>query len=142
MLDEAAKQSRFMGTMRPVDDLALAEGAEAAFAFYEALQEAKIKSLYGVSLSRLEFSNNGRGYELMSAGELDTAQELFKLNTMIAPESWNAWDSLAECYLNMKRYDLARQYYERSLELNGENGNAKSMLERIEKELKKSRSSP
>jgi hypothetical protein len=141
MLDEAARQAPFIDIMRPIDDLAVTEGAKVAFAFYEELREAKIESLYGVSLDRLEFSNNGRGYQLMSAGYIDGALELFKLNTMIAQESANVWDSLAECYLNMENYDLSRQYYEKSLELDEDNDNARIMLQRIEKELKGSESS-
>jgi Flp pilus assembly protein TadD len=67
----------------------------------------------------------------MSAGKLAAALEVFKLNTLISPESSNAWDSLAECYLNMEEYDLARKYYEQSLELNPANSNATMMLKRI-----------
>ena len=95
------------------------------------LREAGIESFFGVNLDRIENFNNNRGYELMSAGQLDAALEVFKLNTLISPDSANAWDSLAECYLNMKRYDSSRKYYEKSLELNPENDNARRMLERL-----------
>jgi hypothetical protein len=35
----------------------------------------------------------------------------------------------------MKSYDLSRQYYERSLELNADNDNARNMLDGIERGL-------
>jgi hypothetical protein len=40
----------------------------------------------------------------MSACHLDQALEVLKLNTLISPENGNAWDSLAECCLNLERY--------------------------------------
>ncbi len=131
MLNEAVKQAPYISIMRPIDDLAVSEGSEAAFSFYKKLREAGIQSLYGISLDRLEYSNNGRGYQLMSAGRLDEALELFKLNTLIAPESSNVWDSLAECYYIQAEYDLSVTYYKKSLELDPDNSNAVMMLKRI-----------
>ena len=142
LLSEAARQAPLIRDLRPVDEMAVEEGAEAAFAYFERLRESKIECLYGESLDRLEFGYNGKAYELMSAGELEAARELFKLNTLIAPESSNVWDSLAECYLNMKSYDLSRQYYQKSLQLNPENENATRMIERIDRERKASSQSP
>lgn len=142
LLSEAARHAPLIGEMRPVDEVALEEGAEAAFAYVTRLREAQVDTLYGERLDRLEYGNNSRGYELMSAGELESAEEIFKLNTLIAPESANSWDSLAECYLNMKDHDLSRRCYEKSLQLDPENENARRMLERIEKESKASESTP
>jgi Tfp pilus assembly protein PilF len=36
----------------------------------------------------------------------------------------------------MKKYDLAQKYYQRSLQLNPDNANAKKMLEEIKREIK------
>jgi hypothetical protein len=134
LLDEAARQSSLIGDLRMIDVVAVEEGAEAAFAYYQRLRDAKIESLYGESLDQVEFRNNGKGYELMSAGRLGPALEVFNLNTLISPDSWNAWDSLAECYLNMKRFDDSLKYYKKSLELNPDNDNARRMMERIRQE--------
>ena len=87
-----------------------------------------------VRLDRIEGRNNGKGYELMSSGQLAPALEIFKLNTMIAPESSNAWDSLAECYFKMKSFDDSLRCYRKSLELNPQNDNAERMIARMETE--------
>jgi hypothetical protein len=42
----------------------------------------------------------------------------------------------------MKSYDLSRQYYEKSLQLNPENENATRMIEDIERRRKASSQSP
>ena len=78
----------------------------------------------------------------MFAGDLQGAKEVFKLNILIAPESANAWDSLGECYLNMQSYEHAVRAYERSLELDPENHNARRMLERIRQESRGLTSKP
>lgn len=142
LLSEAARQAPLIGEMRPVDEMALEEGADAAFAYVKRLRDAQVETLYGESLNRIEFNNNGRGYELMSGGQYEASETLFRLNTLLAPDSANAWDSLAECHLNMKEFDLARKYYEKSLELDPENDNARRMLARIENELKTVGSTP
>jgi tetratricopeptide (TPR) repeat protein len=136
LLNEAARQAPLIDQLRPVAEVTETEGANAAFAYVEKLRNASVESLYGEGLNRLEYANNGRGYELLAAGEIETALEVFKLNTLIAPESANAWDSLAECYLNMKSYELSMKCYKKSLELDPENDNARRMIERIEKESK------
>jgi len=136
LLDEAARQSPLIGNLRMVDEVAAEDGAEVAFEYCRMLRDAGVESVLGVSLDRTESRNNGRGYELMSAGKLAPALEIFKLNTMIAPESSNAWDSLAECYLKMKSFDDSLRCYRKSLELNPQNDNAKEMIARIETERK------
>jgi len=50
------------------------------------------------------------------------------------PESWNVYDSLAEAYAVKGDTGLAIQYYERSLELNPDNQNAKDRLKKLKKD--------
>lgn len=45
-----------------------------------------------------EASMNAFGYELMNENDLPMALEVFKLNTKKHPDSWNAFDSMAEAY--------------------------------------------
>ena len=58
------------------------------------------------------------GYELMGEKKLDLAVEVFRLNVEAYPDSFNAFDSLAEAYVNCGDRELA---YEKSLELNPKN---------------------
>ena len=46
--------------------------------------------------------------------------------------SFNVYDSLAEAYMNSEQWGKARQYYEKSLELNPRNDNARKMLAKME----------
>ncbi len=84
----------------------------------------------------LESNINNAGYRYLNNGQMDEVYELFKLNTMLFPQSYNVWDSFAEWYLNKKDYEIALKYYKKSLELNPDNSNAQKMIEKIEINLK------
>ena len=73
------------------------------------------------------------GYELMQDGEIDLAIEVFKLNTELFPDIPNVWDSLGEAYMNKGDKKLAITNYKKVLELDPQNGNAKKMIEKLEK---------
>ena len=53
------------------------------------------------------------------------------MNAEQFPESANTWDSLAEAYMTNGENVKAREYYEKSLELNPSNDNAKTKLEEL-----------
>ena len=78
-----------------------------------------------------EGSLNSLGYGMTSAGRLDDALEIFKLNVQEHPNSWNVWDSLGEAYFANKNYELSLTNYKKSLELNPENKNAEVMIKKI-----------
>jgi tetratricopeptide (TPR) repeat protein len=123
-----------LGKFPYIADVAIEEGAEAGLAYYKKLEDADLLWLFGFRAGRFMNGINSQGYELLSEGRFEAALELFKLNTMVVPRYWNAWDSLAECYYRMKQYDLSIRYYEKSLELNPDNMNAVEMLEKIRAE--------
>ncbi len=79
-----------------------------------------------------EQSINSLGYTLMQINKLDEALQVFKLNTDDFPDSWNAWDSYAEAWMNKGNNEEAVKYYKRSLELNPQNDNGKKMLEKLQ----------
>jgi CubicO group peptidase (beta-lactamase class C family) len=81
----------------------------------------------------LESSLNTIGYNYLSNGDLISAIKLFQLNVEKFPKSANAHDSLGEVYFTNKQYDLALQQYQKVLELEPKNGNAKKMIEKIKK---------
>ena len=57
--------------------------------------------------------------------------KVFKINTEYYPESANAYDSLGEAYMKNGQLKLAISSYEKSLELNPENANAKEMIAKL-----------
>lgn len=74
---------------------------------------------------------NALGYRLMNANRLDEAIEIFKLNVEAFPRAWNVYDSLGEAYMKKGNRELAIRNYEKSLELNPQNGGAMEALHRL-----------
>ncbi|MEM6348812.1 MAG: serine hydrolase [Bacteroidota bacterium] len=100
----------------------LEQGTEPALAFYRGLEH-----------TNFEAEMNSLGYALMRESMFELALFVLELNTTEHPQSSNAFDSLGECYFLMEQYELALKNYRKSLELDSSNGNAKMMIERIEK---------
>jgi len=72
---------------------------------------------------------NRLGYEfLRRRSEPRTAIAIFELNAERHPESWNAWDSLAEGHMAAGDREAAIEMYQKSLDLNPENTSAKDKL--------------
>lgn len=79
----------------------------------------------------IESDMNIFGYELLQAEQLDHALTVFRLIVESYPNSSNAYDSLGEAYLHVGERESAIENYEKSLELNPENGNAVEMLGKL-----------
>ena len=73
---------------------------------------------------------NALGYRMINAKRLEDAITVFVFNTEQHPDSWNAYDSLGEAYLDSGRNDLAVVNYRRSLALNPRNTDAFEMLQK------------
>jgi len=93
------------GDLRSVAEFAADEGAEAALIYYQQLKEKYKDFDWWTVLDPeiLESSINRRGYASMQNGDLESAFQVFTLNTMLFPDSFNVWDSLGECYYNIKK---------------------------------------
>lgn len=118
---DKAKQS-LAQTLR--GDIA-ASGLEKAIAAFRS-NKAK-ESEYYQSESEL----NGLGYELLGQKKLTAAVEVFKLAVELYPKSSNVYDSLGEAYMVSGNKENAVKNYEKSLELNPANTNAKDMLKTL-----------
>lgn len=73
------------------------------------------------------------GYRFLNTDKISEAVEIFKMSVELFPESFNTWDSLGEGYMKKGDKALAIKNYEKSLELNPDNDNAKKMLELLGK---------
>jgi tetratricopeptide (TPR) repeat protein len=82
---------------------------------------------YLVSESNL----NTLGYNYLNRNKKDIAFALFKLNAEFYPLSSNVYDSLGEIFLTMGDIDKAKENYQKSLELDPKNFNAKKILETL-----------
>lgn len=76
---------------------------------------------------------NSLGYQFLSNDHMKIAQDILKVNMMLYPNSFNAYDSYAEACMKLGEIDLAIENYNKSLLLNPENNNATEMLKKIEK---------
>jgi len=93
---------------------------------------ARYRELRSAPPADCRFSEAGfnmLGYRLLGQGKTKDAIEIFKLNTEAFPNSWNAFDSLAEAFTKCGDTAGARANYERSLALNPNNGNARKYLD-------------
>jgi pimeloyl-ACP methyl ester carboxylesterase len=77
---------------------------------------------------------NEWGYTFMGNEELEKALEVFKLNTMLFPDSWNAYDSYGEALMKSNRKAEAIEMYEKSIKLNPENENGKKAILQMKQE--------
>jgi tetratricopeptide (TPR) repeat protein len=74
---------------------------------------------------------NSLGYRLLHDKRMDQAIAIFELNASEHPTSSNAWDSLGEACLLAGRREAAIQHYRKSLELDPNNENARSVLTQL-----------
>jgi len=109
---------------------ALKDGLPAAKSKLEELEKGVAPNVY---FDEREF--NALGYRLLALERVDQAVFIFELNTRRCPDSWNAHDSLGEAYAKAGRIDDAVRSYEKSLRLNPENNNAKTMLQKLRRRI-------
>lgn len=80
-----------------------------------------------------ESTINRLAYTYLRGDQKNIAIEVFKLNSELFPNSFNAFDSLAEGYFSIGQFALSKVNYQKSLALNPDNTNANDMIQRIEK---------
>ena len=97
----------------------------------QSFEEARKRNDHSFDFSEQRLNQAGYGY--LRDGKIKEAIELFKLNALAYPDSWNTYDSLAEGYMADGNKELAIIYYEKSLKLNPGNGNAVNQLKNLKK---------
>jgi len=102
------------------------EGIKSVLKKYREMMRNKESGLY---FDEREF--NALGYRLMNRGMLKESIEIFKLNVELHPDSANVYDSLGEAYMKIGKNKLALKNYEKSLELNPKNENARLMIQKL-----------
>ena len=96
------------------------------------LHYQKLSRRYGYTILPPEEIINEYGYNLMNHFEkLEDAVDVFALNVKNYPNSYNAFDSYAESLMKTGNKLKAIENYEKSLQLNPGNENAKQMLAKL-----------
>jgi tetratricopeptide (TPR) repeat protein len=80
-----------------------------------------------------ESAINRFGYSVMKTGEKEEALKIFKLNTQLFPNAFNAYDSYGECLMALGKKEEALVAYKKSLELNPANKNAEKIINQYTK---------
>ncbi len=106
------------------------EGDEGAIALYNEMKTGDYK-IYKLDIGEGEL--NSLGYRLLGNNKIKKAIEIFKFVVSEYPESANAYDSLGEAFMKAGEKELAIKNYEKSLELDPKNENAKEMLKYLRK---------
>ncbi len=105
------------------------QGVEAGIAAYHDAKASSPPEAFD------EYVLNTLGYRLLRSERVGGAIEIFKLNVEEYPDASNPYDSLGEAYMEAGEFELAIENYEKSLELNPDNTNAVTMLERIRSQM-------
>lgn len=121
-----AEHGRVVSVCDPMTRLIIDEGVQSAVAWY---QQARQESLSGYAYGVDELNN--LGYHLLWRNQLDDAIEVFRLNIEAYPDDANTYDSMGEAYMLRGDKKLAIMHYEKSLELDPSNQNARTMLAQL-----------
>lgn len=98
----------------------------------EGLEEAKLKYKNRPSKTDvLEHLLNSKAYEQLSQNKYNEAIAIFTMNCIANPNSFNAFDSLAEAYRDKGDKASAIKNYEKSLQLDPTNEYAKDMIKNL-----------
>jgi CubicO group peptidase (beta-lactamase class C family) len=85
-----------------------------------------------------EHEMNELGYQLLLKSSVEThkalAEEVFKLNTLLFPQSSNVYDSYAEVLMKLGRNEEAILMYKKTLQLNPNNKDAQNNLKKLKGE--------
>ncbi len=107
-------------------EIALENNYSEALSAYQSLKSNNPQS-YMVQESTI----NSFGYQQLGQKKYDIAILIFKINTELYPSSANTFDSLGEAYMVKGDTLNAIKYYNKSLELNPNNNNAKEMIDKM-----------
>lgn len=102
-------------------------GIDAAVMQYHDLKSATSPVIYNFDEDEL----NSLGYQLIRRKKFADAIRIFQLNLETYPKSSNAFDSLAEAYMDAGDKAQAIANYRKAIELNPKNGNSISMLKKL-----------
>lgn len=103
-----------------------------AVEFDQALKEYRaLKKLDPNDPTIAEDNLNILGYRFMEKEKLKISQDIFRINTLLYPNSANVYDSYAEASMKIGDPDLALENYKKSLSMDPKNINAEKMIGEI-----------
>jgi imidazolonepropionase-like amidohydrolase len=129
-LDRMLAKVEAVANREPIGDVLFTtiqeKGVDAAIKQY---RELKSNQAAAYDFNENEFI--GLGYGLLHMKKFREAIEIFKLSVEAYPQSYNAYDSLGEAYMDNGDKELAIKNYQKSLELNPGNANGVEKLKEL-----------
>ncbi|OPC02505.1 serine hydrolase [Elizabethkingia ursingii] len=110
------------------------ESVEKGIAYLKDLKKNKFDSY---NFNSFENELNRLSYKFLGEGKTDDALKVIDYAVSEFPNSFNIYDTRGEIYFIKKDYNASKKNYQKTLELNPNNDNAKEMLNKIEKEIRK-----
>jgi imidazolonepropionase-like amidohydrolase len=95
-------------------------------------QYHELKSTQPAAYDFGEGELNSLGYQLLQMKKFKEAIRILQLNVEAYPQSFNAYDSLAEAYMDDGDRELSIKNYKKSLELDPTNSNAVEQLKKLD----------
>lgn len=95
----------------------------------KAFQKAKTENTGHYFISE-DYLNNV-GYALLGQNKLNQSIDVFRVNSILYPDSQNVYDSLGEAYLKAGQKDKARQNYQKALRIDPANEGAIRVLKTL-----------
>lgn len=106
----------------PLASMMLKDGIQAALSYYTERKD---------SIYLAEHDMNFAGYDLLQGGKTKEATAIFKLNSELFPNSFNAYDSYAEALLALGDKNLAIENFIESVKLNPGSRNGLKRLKEL-----------
>ena len=104
--------------------------------FDQALEGYKLLRKEDPNNSAISENNlNGLGYHFLNLNNIKLAQDIFKINTILHPNSSNVYDSYAEACLKGGETELALENYKKSFVLDSSNKNAEQRIKDLQKTI-------
>lgn len=101
------------------------------------LKDIKKNKFDSYNFNGFENELNKLAYKFLGEGKTDAALQVIDYAVSEFPNSSNVFDTRGEIYFIKKDFSEAKKNYQKTLELNPHNDNAKEMLLKIEKEIGK-----
>lgn len=101
------------------------------------LKDIKKNKLDLYNFNGFENEINKLAYKFLTDGETESALKVINYNVSEFPNSSNVYDTRGEIYFVKKDFVSSKKDYQKTLELNPNNDNAKEMLLKIEQEIGK-----
>lgn len=82
-----------------------------------------------INSTKIETRLNSPAYHYLNSNKIEEAYKIFKLNTLVFPNSYNVWDSLGEIHIIQDDFEIAFTSYKKALSLLAPNDKSRRTTE-------------